>query len=128
MKQTDKTGGAPMMGKPKFNGGLLKRLLKMLIGFYPVLLPISLVCMVLTAVTSAIPAIFLERVTKLIEKWQVTGDWSAASAEIMPQILVLGTMYLFSLLAIALETSMDYLAGLTDEPNPYPRAEKSEKE
>jgi len=26
-------------------------------------------------------------------------------------------------LALALETSMDYLAGLTDEPAPYPRAE-----
>ena len=25
-------------------------------------------------------------------------------------------------IAIALETSMDYLAGLTDDPNPYPRA------
>lgn len=23
--------------------------------------------------------------------------------------------------ALALETSMDYLAGLTDDPNPYPR-------
>lgn len=29
-------------------------------------------------------------------------------------------------LAVALETSMDYLAGLTDEPNPYPRAGHSE--
>ena len=26
------------------------------------------------------------------------------------------------LLALALGTSMDYLAGLTDEPKPYPRA------
>ena len=25
-------------------------------------------------------------------------------------------------IALALETSMDYLAGLTDDPNPYPRA------
>ena len=24
--------------------------------------------------------------------------------------------------ALALETSMDYLAGLTDDPNPYPRS------
>ncbi len=24
-------------------------------------------------------------------------------------------------IAVALDTSMDYLAGLTDEPNPYPR-------
>lgn len=27
-------------------------------------------------------------------------------------------------LAAALDTSMDYLAGLTDEPRPYPRAGK----
>ena len=27
-------------------------------------------------------------------------------------------------LAVALKTSMDYLAGLTDEPNPYPPAKK----
>ena len=27
-------------------------------------------------------------------------------------------------IACALETSMDYLAGLTDEQKPYPRAEK----
>ncbi|MDD6811062.1 MAG: helix-turn-helix transcriptional regulator [Lachnospiraceae bacterium] len=27
-------------------------------------------------------------------------------------------------IAVALDTSMDYLAGLTDEPKPYPRAGK----
>lgn len=26
-------------------------------------------------------------------------------------------------IALALNTSMDYLAGLTDDPNPYPRAQ-----
>lgn len=25
-------------------------------------------------------------------------------------------------IALALDTSMDYLAGLTDDPSPYPRA------
>ena len=28
--------------------------------------------------------------------------------------------------ALALETSMDYLAGLTDDPRPYPRKESTE--
>ena len=28
-------------------------------------------------------------------------------------------------IAIALDTSMDYLAGLTDDPKPYPRGEKT---
>lgn len=27
-------------------------------------------------------------------------------------------------IALALDTSMDYLAGLTDDPNPYPRNRK----
>lgn len=27
-------------------------------------------------------------------------------------------------IAVALDTSMDYLAGLTDDPKPYPRNEK----
>lgn len=27
-------------------------------------------------------------------------------------------------IALALETSMDYLAGITDEKNPYPRTER----
>lgn len=27
-------------------------------------------------------------------------------------------------IALALDTSMDYLAGLTDEPKPYPRSKK----
>lgn len=31
-------------------------------------------------------------------------------------------------LAIALDTSMDYLAGLTDDPHPYSRRKDSEKE
>lgn len=29
-------------------------------------------------------------------------------------------------IAVALDTSMDYLAGLTDEPRPYPRAVESD--
>ena len=31
-------------------------------------------------------------------------------------------------IALALGTSMDYLADLTDDPNPYPRSEKSQDE
>lgn len=31
-------------------------------------------------------------------------------------------------IAVALNTSMDYLAGLTDEKRPYPRSNNSERE
>jgi len=31
-------------------------------------------------------------------------------------------------IALALDTSMDYLAGLTDDPRPYPRAQETTKQ
>ena len=53
--------------------GVIKRLLGMLFKFYPVLLPLAVICILLTAVASTIPAIFLQKVTQLIEAWQTTG-------------------------------------------------------
>ena len=59
-----KQNNPPM--KRRFNGAVLKRLLKMLFGYYPVLLPVSIVCIVFSAITAAIPAIFLKEVTNAI--------------------------------------------------------------
>ena len=105
MKQNHKPAGAPQ-GRPKLQTGVLKRLLKMLIRYYPVLVPLMALCAVFNAVASAIPAVFLQRVTQLIEKWQATGDWVGAQAEIMPQIWFLIVMYALSLIAITLDTQL----------------------
>ena len=94
------------MGKPKLKAGVLKRLIGMLFKFYPTLIPLTIVCVAFTAITSAIPAIFLQRVTELIEIWQVTGDWQAAKAEILPQVFLLLTMYAISLVTITLDTQL----------------------
>ena len=94
------------MGKPKLKAGVLKRLIGMLFKFYPVLIPLTIVCVAFTAITSAIPAIFLQRVTELIEIWQVTGDWQAAKTEILPQVFLLLTMYAISLVTITVDTQL----------------------
>ena len=94
------------MEKPKLKAGVLKRLIGMLFKFYPVLIPLTIVCVAFTAITSAIPAIFLQRVTELIEIWQVTGDWQAAKVEILPQVFLLLTMYAISLVTITLDTQL----------------------
>ena len=101
----------PRGGRPKFDGGVLKRLLRMLIGYYPVLIPIAVTCMIFTAITSAIPAVFLQQVIELIGKWQLLGDWSAASREILPRIMLLIGMYVLSILAITIETQL--MASIT---------------
>ena len=92
--------------KPKFKGNVLKRLLKMLFSFYPVMVPLAIVCVLFTAVASAIPAVFLQRVTEMIEKWQASGDWASASAEIIPQVTFLAVMYVLSLITITLDTQL----------------------
>ena len=94
------------MGRPKLKTNVLKRLLGMLFKFYPVLLPLTIVCIVFTAITSAIPALFLQKVTEMIEFWQVSGDWNAAKAEILPQVMLLVAMYAASLVTITLDTQL----------------------
>ena len=48
--------------------GVLRRLLRTLFEFYPVLLPITMVCILINAVVSAAPAIFMQY------KFAVVGD------------------------------------------------------
>ncbi len=94
------------MGKPRLKPNVLKRLLGMLFRFYPALIPVTIVCIVFTAITSAIPAIFLQRVTELIEIWQVSENWELAKAEILPQVFFLMGMYAISLVTITLDTQL----------------------
>ena len=109
-------GGAPhsMMRPPKrkLNMGMLKRLIKMLFGFYPVLLPVSIVCIIFCAVTSAIPAIFLEKVINAITYALDNGiAWEVAKHDIVPRVLVLIGFYVVSIVAVTLETQL--MAGIT---------------
>ena len=98
--------------KRKLNVGMLKRLLKMLFDFYPVLLPVSIVCIIFCAVTSAIPAIFLKEVTNAITyAWENSVAWDAAKHDIIPKVGVLLGFYVVSIIAITLETQL--MAGIT---------------
>lgn len=88
--------------KRKLNPKVLGRTVKMLFKFYPVLVPVTIVCILFSAAVSAIPAIFVQNVIGLIEKWYLTGDWASASAEIYPKIFLLIALYAISITAIAI--------------------------
>ncbi len=79
--------------------GVLVRLIKTLFEFYPVLLPIVLVCIIFNAVVSSIPAIFMQNVISAIEETWQSGDWSAVSGRITKLVLLLITCYVLSLIA-----------------------------
>ena len=86
------------MKKPLPKKGTLGRVIKSLFKFYPVLVPIAMVCVLFTAVVSVMPALYIQRITELIGKWQPTGDWAAASREIIPEVITLICFYVVSII------------------------------
>ena len=74
-------------------GGTMTRLIKMLFGFYPVLLPLVVAGVVLCAVINSIGATFLQSALQVIsESWQ-SGDWTAAQPKILKLVTTLGCIY-----------------------------------
>ena len=68
-----------MKNKGQAKKGTMKRLIRMLFEFYPVLLPLVLVCIVLNALISSIPAVFQQNIIAVVEQYWQTKDWAAAA-------------------------------------------------
>ena len=79
--------------------GVVLRLVKTLFSFYPVLLPIAIICIIFDAVISAIPSVFMQNVLAVVEDTFQSGDWSAASGAILGMVGILGALYVLSLIA-----------------------------
>lgn len=57
--------------KNSSTGACCVRLLKTLLGFYPVLLPVTIGCIVFNAVVGSLPSVFMQKVIALVEQsWQ----------------------------------------------------------
>ncbi len=95
-----------MNKRPKVKLGTIVRVFKMLVGFYPVLVPLTGVCIIFSAVTAAMPAIFQQQVIADIEMWVKSGDWESASKVILPKIFILVGLYIISIIAITLYTQL----------------------
>ena len=68
-------------------------------GFYPVMLPLAVVCIVFSAVVSSIPAVFMQNVIAAVEtSWQ-SGDWSAVGGRILRLVGLLATFYVLALVS-----------------------------
>ena len=79
--------------------GVLWRLLKTLFEFYPVLLPVTLVCILINAIVSSVPAVFMQNIIAIVDSSSKSGDWSSVSGQILTFVGILVTMYIISLIA-----------------------------
>lgn len=79
--------------------GVIRRLLKTMHGFYPVMLPVTVICIVFSAVVSSVPAIFMQNIIAVVEEnWQ-NGDWEAVSSKVFLYVGILVVFYILSLTA-----------------------------
>ncbi len=96
----------PNVPKRKINGSTLLRIFKMLFSYYPVLLPLTALCIIFSAVTATLPAIFQQQVIADIEVWYKTGDWASASQDILPKVFMLLGFYVLSIISITVYTQL----------------------
>ena len=93
-------------GNLKENFAAIGWVLKKFFGFYPVLAPLSVFCILFSAVVAALPALFIQRILAVVEQWVTSGDWAAARAQILPNIYLLVGLYVVSILSLTLETQL----------------------
>lgn len=68
-------------------------------GFYPVMLPTAVVCIVFSAVVSSLPSVFMQNIIAVVEQSWQSGDWNAVGPQILRFVAALVLFYLLSLLA-----------------------------
>jgi len=85
-------------GRPKNFMKTLGRIIKDLFSFYPTLLPITLLFIVINAVVTSIPAIFQQKIISLIETVYKEGNWDAVSSDILRLVGILLVFYTISLI------------------------------
>ncbi|MBR3224096.1 MAG: ABC transporter ATP-binding protein [Atopobiaceae bacterium] len=85
---------------------VLRGTIKLVFSFYPLQLTLMLLCVVVAAVLSALPSIFLQRTIDVVGKYWQSGDWSAAAPEITSIIVTLICVYAVALACQIAQTQL----------------------
>ena len=93
-------------GRKSGRRGTLGRLIRTLFSFYPKMLPIVVVCIVISAILSALPATFMQRALEVVTAHWQTGDWDAVSGQIGGIVLSLIAVYAVALTSTTVYTRM----------------------
>ena len=126
MADEKKTGAAevqaddqhkPMSSRAKRSKGAqnpvatLLRIIKMVHGFYPVLLPLFIVCIIVPAILQSLPSIFLQEALAVVGEYWQAGNWEAAAPLIGGIAGRLAVVYVISLALIAVREQIGAIMG-----------------
>ncbi len=85
------------MNKKSGRSSIVLRLLKLIKEFYPVMMPVTIVCIIFSAIVSSVPAVFMQNVIAVIEQSWQTGDWDQVGGQILRLVSILAVFYILSL-------------------------------
>ena len=80
--------------------GTMKRMIRTLFEFYPVMMPMAILCIIFSAIVSSIPSVFMQKVITVISQNYKSGDWKGCSGEILRLVSILACLYVLSLIAV----------------------------
>ena len=81
--------------------------IKKFFGYYPVLAPLAMACILFSSIVAAVPNFFIvQKVLHGAERWMQSGDWAAARGEILPYIYMLIGVYALAICSQTLETQL----------------------
>ena len=90
-----------MNRRPKPAKGTLKRLLKLLFASYPRLLPLAMCFIIFSAIVSAIPAVFMQNIMRIIGvALKEKLAWESVSTEILQYVFILAGLYILSITSL----------------------------
>ena len=90
-----------MNRRPKPAKGTLKRLLKSLFASYPRLLPLAMCFIIFSAIVSAIPAVFMQNIMRIIGvALKEKLAWESVSTEILQYVFILAGLYILSITSL----------------------------
>jgi ATP-binding cassette subfamily B protein len=102
-KTMNKAGGAAK--KPV--KGVMGRLFRMLAAFYPVLVPVTVFCILFSALAAAIPDLYIQQVIKIItDTVENNLGWDYAKAQILPKMIFLVVLYVIAIIAATLYSQL----------------------
>ena len=79
-----------------YQKGTVKRLLRLLFRFYPVALPLVVLCVIFSAVVSSIPAVFMQNIISVLEQNAGQG-WAVIGPQVLRLTSILAGLYLLAL-------------------------------
>lgn len=79
--------------------GVFGKILKSLFKFYPLMLTVTIIFIIINAIVGAIPSIFMQKVIAILEENYKSGDWQAISGSVLGIVGILIILYVVSMIA-----------------------------